>query len=143
MATHLCSFHYRGSHYRNFWLMYAQVGDFCINRRPPIVPLTKISHNAVFSSPKIHVRDPLYPSLPLQITQSMNHYTELAKCALKAKLGSLTWHWLIYNGFGLWDPIKPLCPTSTIKASHDSKHLYRRAWKLITFRHFWVPNICS
>ena len=27
-VPHLRGFHYRGSHYRNFWLMYAQVGDF-------------------------------------------------------------------------------------------------------------------
>ena len=30
-------------HYRNFWLMYKQVGDFRVSRRPPTVPLTRIS----------------------------------------------------------------------------------------------------
>ena len=32
----------------NFWLMYVQVGDFCINSGPPTVQLTQISSNAVF-----------------------------------------------------------------------------------------------
>ena len=39
-SPHLRGFHYRGSHYRNFWLMYVQVGDFCVSRRPPTVPLS-------------------------------------------------------------------------------------------------------
>ena len=47
-VPHLRGFHYRGSHYRDFWLMYAQVGDFRVSRGPPIVPLTLISRNAVF-----------------------------------------------------------------------------------------------
>ena len=29
--------HLRGFHYRNFWLMYAQVGDFRVSRGPPTV----------------------------------------------------------------------------------------------------------
>ena len=47
-VPHLCGFHYRGYHYRNFWLMYTQVGDFRISRGPPTVPLTQILHNTVF-----------------------------------------------------------------------------------------------
>ena len=47
-VPHLRGFHYCGSHYRDFWLMYAQVGDFCVSRGPPTVPLTQISHNTVF-----------------------------------------------------------------------------------------------
>ena len=43
-VPHLCSFYYRG-----FWLMYVQVGDFCISRGLTIVPLTRISCNTVFS----------------------------------------------------------------------------------------------
>ena len=30
-VPHLRGFHYHGSHYLNFWLMYAQVGDFHVN----------------------------------------------------------------------------------------------------------------
>ena len=33
-VPHLHGFHYRGSHYRDFLLMYVQVGDFCINKAP-------------------------------------------------------------------------------------------------------------
>ena len=55
-VPHLHDFHYCGSHYRSFWVMYTQVGDFRISRGPPTVLLTRILHNAVFSSPKIHVR---------------------------------------------------------------------------------------
>ena len=40
--------HLRGFHYRGFWLMYVQVGDFCVSRGPPTVPLTQISRNTVF-----------------------------------------------------------------------------------------------
>ena len=40
--------HLRGFHYSNFWLLYAQVGDFCISRRPFIIPLMRISRNEVF-----------------------------------------------------------------------------------------------
>ena len=34
--------------FSRFWLMYAQVGDFCVSRGHPTVPLTQISRNAVF-----------------------------------------------------------------------------------------------
>ena len=34
----LHGFHYRRSHNSNFWLMYSQVGDFCISRGPPTCP---------------------------------------------------------------------------------------------------------
>ena len=47
-VPHLRGFHYRGSHYRDFWLMYMQVGDFCVSRGCPIIPLTQISCNAGF-----------------------------------------------------------------------------------------------
>ena len=47
-VPHIRGFHYRGSHYCNFWLMYVQVGDFCVSRGPPTVPLTRISCNAFF-----------------------------------------------------------------------------------------------
>jgi hypothetical protein len=40
--------HLRGFHYRGFWLMYAQAGDFRVIRGPPTVPLTQILRNAVF-----------------------------------------------------------------------------------------------
>ena len=60
-VPHLRSFHYHRSHYHGFWLKYVQVGDFCISRGPPTVPLTRISCNTVFESPKMSVRqDPLY-----------------------------------------------------------------------------------
>ena len=36
------------SHYCNFWLMFVQVGDFCVGRGSLTVPLTGISCNAVF-----------------------------------------------------------------------------------------------
>ena len=39
--------------YRVFWLMYAQVGDFCVSSGSPTVPLTRILRNEVFSSRKI------------------------------------------------------------------------------------------
>ena len=42
------SFHYRESHYGNFWLKYVQVGDFLISRGRPTVPLTGIVCNADF-----------------------------------------------------------------------------------------------
>ena len=29
-VPHLCYFHYCGSNYRGFWLIYAQVGDFAL-----------------------------------------------------------------------------------------------------------------
>ena len=29
-SPHLRNFHYPGSHYSDFWLMYAKVGDFCV-----------------------------------------------------------------------------------------------------------------
>ena len=47
-VPYLRVFHYRGSHYRDFWLMYAQVGDFRIGSGPPTVPITQILRNAVF-----------------------------------------------------------------------------------------------
>jgi hypothetical protein len=47
-VPHLCGFHYRESHYRGFWLMYAQVGDFRVSRGLHTVPLTQISLNVVF-----------------------------------------------------------------------------------------------
>ena len=48
-VPHLDGFQYRGSNYRNFWLMYVQVGDFCVSRGLTTVPLTRISCNTVFS----------------------------------------------------------------------------------------------
>ena len=45
-VPHLSGFHYRGSHYCNFWLMYMQVGDFHVSGGPQKVPLIQISHNA-------------------------------------------------------------------------------------------------
>ena len=51
-VPHLRNFHYRRSHYRNFWLMYVQVGDFYISSSPTNVNFAK----RVFSSPKIRVR---------------------------------------------------------------------------------------
>ena len=42
--------HYRGSHYRNYWLMYAQLGDFGVSspkvcmRREPSVALMHEMH---------------------------------------------------------------------------------------------------
>ena len=45
-VPHLRGFQYRGSHYPSFWLIDAQVGDFCI--RTPTVPLTQISHYTFF-----------------------------------------------------------------------------------------------
>ena len=47
-VPHLRGFHYRGSHYRNFWLMYVQVGDFHISKGPLTVPLMRILRNVVF-----------------------------------------------------------------------------------------------
>ena len=47
-VPHLLSFHYRRSHHRNIWLMYAQVRDFCVSRGSSTVPLTQISCNLVF-----------------------------------------------------------------------------------------------
>ena len=47
-VPHLRGFHYCGSHYCNFWLMYAQVGDFRVSRGPPRVLLTRILRNVVF-----------------------------------------------------------------------------------------------
>ena len=47
-VPHLRDFHYCGSHYRIFWIMYAQVGDFCVSRGSLTVTLTRISRNAVF-----------------------------------------------------------------------------------------------
>jgi hypothetical protein len=56
-VPHLRSFHYLGSHYCNFWLMYTQVGDFCVNRGPSTVPLIQILRKCGFlPSPKIRVR---------------------------------------------------------------------------------------
>ena len=58
---HLWSFQYCGSHYRDFWLMYAQVGDFRISRGPSTVPLTRISRNSVlFKSQNPHKAGTLY-----------------------------------------------------------------------------------
>ena len=51
-VPHLRGFHYPGSHYPGFLLMYMQVGDFSISR----VPLMQILRNTVFSSPKIRIR---------------------------------------------------------------------------------------
>ena len=48
-VPHLRGFHYRGFHFNNFWLMYAQVGNFGVSRGPPTVPLTRILHNAFFA----------------------------------------------------------------------------------------------
>ena len=56
-VPHLHSYHYQGSHYRNLWLMYVQVGAFGVSRGPPTIPSTQILLNMfVFSSPKICVR---------------------------------------------------------------------------------------
>ena len=43
---HLCGFYYCGSHYRNFWLEYMQVEDFCVRREPPTFPLRKVLKSA-------------------------------------------------------------------------------------------------
>ena len=44
-------------HYCKFWVMCAQVEDFCVRRGPPSVPLMPILHNTgFFSSSKILVR---------------------------------------------------------------------------------------
>ena len=40
----------------SFWLIYAQLGDFCVSRGPPTVPLTQIFRNEFFLCPKIRVR---------------------------------------------------------------------------------------
>ena len=37
----------RRSHYRNFWLMFAQVEDFRVSRGPPTVPLMPNLHNTL------------------------------------------------------------------------------------------------
>ena len=47
-VPHLRGFHYRRSQYQCFWLMYVQVGDFCVSRGPPTVPLMRISCNVVY-----------------------------------------------------------------------------------------------
>ena len=52
-VSHLRGFHYRGSHYCGFWLMYAKVGDFRVSRGPSTVPLTRILCNAVFFKSQI------------------------------------------------------------------------------------------
>ena len=41
-VPHLRGFHYPGSHHNGFWLMYAQVGDFCVSRESPTLPLMQI-----------------------------------------------------------------------------------------------------
>ena len=41
--------HLHGFHYHGFWLMYVQVGDFCVSRGFTTIPLTRISYNTVFS----------------------------------------------------------------------------------------------
>ena len=60
-VPHLRGFHYRRSHYRDFWLMYVQVGDFHVSRGPPTVLLSQVLHNVAhfFASPKIRVRGEL------------------------------------------------------------------------------------
>ena len=58
-VPHLRGFHYRGSHYRNIWLMYVQLGDFRISKGPPTVPLMRILYNTVFfKSQTSHKRNP-------------------------------------------------------------------------------------
>ena len=46
LVPHLRGFHYLGSHYCNFCLMYTQVGDFRISRGLHTVPLTQILRKA-------------------------------------------------------------------------------------------------
>ena len=43
----LIRFSNRGSYYHDFWLMYAQIGDFCDGRESLTVPLMWILHNPV------------------------------------------------------------------------------------------------
>ena len=47
-VPNLQSFHYRGSHCSNFWLLYALEGDFCVSRGPTTVPLMHILRYGVF-----------------------------------------------------------------------------------------------
>ena len=47
-VPHLRGFHYHGSHYSILCLMYSQLGDFCVSRGPPTVPLMQILLNTVF-----------------------------------------------------------------------------------------------
>ena len=55
-VPHLRGFHYRGSHYRDIWLIYVQVGGFRVSRGPPTVLVNQMLCDAFFSSPKIQVR---------------------------------------------------------------------------------------
>ena len=56
-VLHFFSFNYRGSHYRSFLLIYAQMGDFCVSMGLPTVRIKQSLGNAFFfSSPKICVR---------------------------------------------------------------------------------------
>ena len=52
----LSSFHYCKTQDRIFWLIYLQVGCFCVSRGSTTVTLTQILNNAAFSSPKLRVR---------------------------------------------------------------------------------------
>ena len=59
-VPHLRGFHYHGSHYCGFWLMYVQVGDFHVSWRPPAVPLMRSSCNVIFFKSQIR-RGPSVP----------------------------------------------------------------------------------
>ena len=52
-VPHLHANHYHGFHYHGFWLVYMQVGDFCVSRGFTTVPLTRILCNTVFSKSQI------------------------------------------------------------------------------------------
>ena len=47
------------SHYRNFWLIYVDVGDFCVNRGPPFSP-TYVQHGFFQVPNSAYGGDPLY-----------------------------------------------------------------------------------
>ena len=65
-VPHLGGFHYPGSHHNGFWLMYAQVGDFCVSRESPTLPPMQILCIVVFfSSTKIGIRwGPYFAAMP-------------------------------------------------------------------------------
>ena len=47
-VPHLHENHKHGFHYQGFWLIYLQVGDFCISRGSPTFPITQILRNSFF-----------------------------------------------------------------------------------------------
>ena len=78
----LHSFYYRGSHYREFCLIYAQVGDFCISRGPSTVPLTRILRNVVFSKSQNPRKvgtlcNPYHPIVFVKVTFFFRRYYDL------------------------------------------------------------------